>query len=490
MSENKHDTKDDTRPEQREHDAVLPEAEEEVSDKDVLETVDDEEGAYALTRKTVAAILFAVDTDNREQLVELMEPLHAADIADLLEQINAFDRRRLVRLYDKEFDGEILSELDESIREEVITLLSPDVLSDAVREMDSDDVVDFVEYLEEPQQEAILDALEDSDRVAVQQALTYPEESAGRLMQREVVAVPDMWTVGQAIDFMRQREDLPEQFYHVILVDSRMKPIAHATLGKLMASPRATPLREITEPGFRTIPASQDEGDVAYAFNQYHLISAPVVDENERLVGVITIDDAMIVLDEEHEEDILRLAGVGEGSLNDRVRETLKQRMPWLAVNLGTAIIASLVISLFEGTISKFVALAVLMPIVASMGGNAGTQSLTVAVRAIATKDLTGSNVWRVIRREALVGLANGTAFAVVMGLVGLLWFGDGRLGLVIALAMIINMLIAGLAGTIVPVVLEKLKVDPALASGTFVTTVTDVVGFFAFLGLATLVLI
>ncbi|WP_163847232.1 magnesium transporter [Pseudooceanicola aestuarii] len=445
-----------------------------------------EDAGYTLDRKAVAAILFAVDMGDRAQLIALMEPLHAADIADLLEQINAYDRGKLIRLYDKEFDGEILSELDDSIREEVIHLLTPEVLADAVRELDSDDVVDLVEYLEEPQQEAILDALEDSDRVAVEQALSYPEESAGRLMQREVVATPEHWTVGQAIDFMREREDLPEQFYHVILVDPRMKPVAHVTLGKLMASPRATPLVDLTEPSFRTIPANQDEGEVAYAFNQYHIISAPVVDEDDRLVGVITIDDAMIVLGEEHDEDILRLAGVSEeSSLNDRVIDTTKRRFPWLAVNLVTAILASLVIAQFEETIAQFVALAVLMPIVASMGGNAGTQSLTVAVRAIATKDLTGSNVWRVIGREVTVGLVNGVAFAVVMGIIGVAWFGSPMLGVVIGTAMVINLVIAGFAGTVIPVILDRLKVDPALASGAFVTTVTDVVGFFAFLALA-----
>jgi len=449
-----------------------------------------DEQAYALDRRTVAAILYTLDVEDRAKLVELMEPLHAADIADMLEQINPYDRRRLVELYGNEFDGEILSELEESVREEVIGLLRPEVLAEAVRELDSDDVVDLLEYLEEPQQERILDALEIADRVAVEQALNWPEESAGRLMQREVVAGPEHWTVGEAIDFMRAQENLPDQFYHVILVDPRMKPVGHVALGMLMASPRATPLKSITEPSFRTIPATQDEGDVAYAFNQYHLISAPVVDDDDRLVGVITIDDAMIVLGEEHEEDIRLLAGVGEGSLSDSVTETTKQRFPWLAVNLVTAILASLVIAQFEETIAAFVALAVLMPIVASMGGNAGTQSLTVAVRAIATKDLTGSNVWRVIRREALVGLVNGVAFAVVMGIIGVIWFGSPLLGAVIGAAMVINLVIAGLAGTVIPVLLEKVGVDPALASGAFVTTVTDIVGFFAFLGLAGAILL
>ena len=447
---------------------------------------DNDSPVYSLSKKSLGAILDAVETGDRDALVTLMEPMHAADIADMLEQVDAFDRRALVQLYDLEFDGEILSELEEGIREEIIGYLKPEILAEAVRELDSDDVVDLLEDLEEPQQAAILDALDDTDRLAVEQSMTYPEYSAGRLMQREVVMAPEHWTVGQAIDFLRSEDELPEQFYHVILVDPRMHPVGNVTLGKLMASKRTVKLVDIVEDVFQVIPVTQEESDVAYAFNQYHLISAPVVDAENRLVGVITIDDAMAVLDDEHEEDILRLAGVGEeSSLSDTVMETTRQRLPWLGVNLITAILASGVIALFEDTLSSFVALAVLMPIVASMGGNAGTQSLTVAVRAIATKDLTGANVWRVIRREVLVGAINGLVFAVVMGIVGIIWFGSPVLGYVIALAMIINLIVAGLAGTGVPVVLEKIGVDPALASGAFVTTVTDVVGFFAFLGLA-----
>ncbi|MBY6055504.1 magnesium transporter [Leisingera daeponensis] len=450
-----------------------------------------QDDAYDLDRKLVAQILEAVEQGDQQTLTELLEDLHAADIADLLEQIDSTERTRLIHLYDREFDGEILSELDESIREEVISILNPAVLAEAVRELESDDVVDLLEDLEEPQQEAILDVLEDADRVAVEQSLSYPESSAGRLMQREVVMAPEHWNVGQAIDYMRASEDLPEQFYHVVVVDPRAHPIGNVTLGRIMASRREVPLTDLLEDTFQVIPADQDEEDVAYAFNQYHLISAPVVDGEGRLVGVITIDDAMIVLDEEHEEDILRLAGVGEeSSLADKVIETTKRRFPWLAVNLVTAVLASLVIALFEETIARFVALAVLMPIVASMGGNAGTQSLTVAVRAIATRDLTGSNVWRVIRREVLVGLVNGVIFAVVMAVVGIVWFGSPALGGVIAVAMVINLVVAGLAGTVIPVLLEKAGIDPALASGAFVTTVTDVVGFFAFLGLAAIVLL
>ncbi len=454
------------------------------------EVVERDEDDYSLDPEIVDAILEAVETGDAASIDELMEPLHAADIADLFEQIGYADRAALIGLWSRGIDGEILSELDESIREEVIELLPHEVLTEAVRELDSDDVVDLIEDLEEPQQERILGALEDSDRAAVEQSLTYPEYSAGRLMQREVVTAPDDWTVGQAIDFLRNAKELPDQFYHVILIDPRWHPTGYVTLGKLLSSKRAVQLTDITEDSFRTIDVMEEEGDVAYAFNQYHLISAPVVDADDRLVGVITIDDAMAVLDEEHEEDILRLAGVGEGSLSDSVVETTKQRLPWLAVNLVTAILASIVIAQFEGVIAQIVALAVLMPIVASMGGNAGTQALTVAVRAIATRDLTGSNVWRVVRREAAVGLVNGVIFAIVMGTVGWIWFGSAMIGVVLAAAMVVNLVVAGLAGILVPVALEKAGVDPALASGAFVTTVTDVVGFFAFLGLAAMVLL
>jgi len=450
-----------------------------------------DEDRYELDKGTVTAILDAAAAGHADQLAELMAPLHAADIADLLEQVDADERQEILRLFEPGFDGEILSEIDDSIRDEVIETLSPEALSEAVRELESDDVVDIIEDLDAPQQQQILGALEESDRVAVEAAMAYPELSAGRLMQREFVAGPEHWSVGDAIDYMRQHEDLPDEFYHVVLVDPKMRPTGYVTLGRILGHPRETPLKDLNEDSFRTILATEDEAEVAYAFNQYHLISAPVVDRNDRLVGVITIDDAMAVLDEEHEEDILRLAGVGdESSLSDKVFETMRRRFPWLAVNLVTAVAASLVIAAFEDTIARFVALAVLMPIVASMGGNAGTQSLTVAVRAIATKDLTGANVWRVIRREALVGLANGLVFAGVMGVVGLLWFGSPLLGAVIAAAMVINLVVAGLAGTVVPVVLERVNIDPALASGAFVTTVTDVVGFFAFLGLAATVLL
>ena len=440
-----------------------------------------------LDAERLRAIDAALDAEDAAQVEALVEPLHEADIADLLEQLGDDERRALLRLYPSLVDGEILSELDEAVREEVLDDLRPEEVAEAVRELDTDDIVDLIENLEdEARAGAILEALDAPDRVAVEQALNFPERSAGRLMQREVVTAPSHWTVGQAIDHLRSAGDLPEQFYHVVLVDPRVRPVGYVTLGRMLSHPRETALGDIEEDSFRTFEAIEPEKDVAYAFNQYHLISAPVVDENDRLLGMITIDDALRILDEEAGEDILRLAGVDrEESIANRTMDVVRRRFPWLAVNLVTAILASLVISRFEDVLTQVVSLAILMPIVASMGGNAGTQSLTVAVRALATRDLTGANLWRVIRREVVGGAINGLAFAVIMGIVGILWFGSPVLGAVIAVAMVINLAVAGLAGVGVPVLLERFGIDPALASGAFVTTVTDIVGFFAFLGLA-----
>ncbi|TBN44057.1 magnesium transporter [Paracoccus subflavus] len=450
--------------------------------------IDDE---FLPRRALMDRIDAAIDAGDAAQLNTLLEPMHGADIADIIERLVPVRRRAFLSLYSGEIDGEILSEIDDSIRDEVIDQLPAEVIAEAVREMDSDDVVDLVEDMDEPDRQEILAALDATDRAAVQQSLAYPEYSAGRLMQSEVVTAPEHWTVGEAVAFLQSEDWLPEQFYHIVLVDPRRHPLGYVTLGRLLASAHATPLRDITEDSFRTISAFAQEADVAYVFNQYHLISAPVVDRDDRLVGIITIDDAMSVLDEEHEEDILLLAGVGEeSSLTDSVIQTTRQRVPWLAANILTAVAAASVIGLFEGSIAQLVALAVLMPIVASMGGNAGTQTLTVAVRGLATKGLTKDNSVRVIRREVVVGMVNGAVFGLAIGTVTWFWFGNFGLGAVIGLAMVINLTVAALAGILVPLTLDKLGADPALASPTFVTTVTDVVGFFAFLGLATVMLL
>ena len=447
--------------------------------------IDDEDG---LDPRRVATVLDAVEAGDKAALAAQLSQMHAADIADLLEQISSGDRIALLALGADAIDGEVLSELDESIREEVIASLPHEAVAEAMRALDTDDVVDILEDLDAPQQGMILKALDDVDRAAVEQAMSYPEYSAGRLMQREVVAAPEHWTVGEAIDFLRESPTLPDQFYHVILTDPRMRPTGYVTLGRVLSSARSVRLRDILEDSFRTIDATLPEGDVAYLFNQYHLISCPVVVEGGRLVGVITIDDAMAVLDEEHSEDMLRLAGVGEDSaISDGAFETVKQRLPWLVANLFTASISAFVISRFESTIAAIVSLAAVMPIVASTGGIGGTQSLAVAVRALATRDLTASNAGRVVRRELLAGLMNGIGLAIILGLAGSFLYGDWRLGVVLGLAMIVNQCVAALGGVLVPLGLTRLGLDPALASGTFVTTLTDVMGYLSFLGLATM---
>lgn len=449
------------------------------------------EAAKALDARGIEALLAAVNAGDRAAVDAMLDPLHAADVADVLEQIDPANRRALLVLWHGGIDGEILSEIDEAIREEVIGALPQDVLATAVRELDSDDVVDILEDLAPVQQQAILTALPAADRVAVERALSFPEYSAGRLMQRELVVAPLHWTVGEAIDHLRAADSLPDQFYHVILVDPRMKPQGYVTLGRLLSSRRDVRLSQILEDSFRTVLAQDSETEVAWIFTQYHLISLPVVDGDGRLVGVITIDDAMTVLDEEHHEDMLRMAGVDdEASLTDSVWAAARGRAVWLFVNLLTAILASAVINVFSDTIETMVALAVLMPIVASMGGNAGTQSMTVAVRALATRALTRRNAARVIWRELAVGAVNGVGFGLAMAVVAGLWFGVPALAAVICVAMVLTLVAAALGGIVIPMALERAGIDPALASGPFVTTVTDVVGFLAFLGLASLVLL
>lgn len=446
--------------------------------------------AYELDRDAVQRIVQAVDAGNRARLLREVKLLHAADLADLLEQVGHDDRAGIVRLLGADLDPDVLSELEDDVRDDVLEAMRPEDLAAAAKELDADDVVYLIEDLEAEARHAVLSALDPVDRTAVEQALEYPEDAAGRMMQRDLVTAPPFWTVGQMIDHMRAQDDLPDEFTDIILIDPGMKPVGLAPLSRVMGAGRDRRLSDLMRDDMRVFKALRAQEDVAYAFNQYHMMSAPVVDEGGRLVGVITIDEAMGALDEEAEEDLRLLAGVGDESLSDKVWETVKLRFPWLAVNLMTAVLASLVIMQFDATIEAVVALAVLMPIVASMGGNAGTQTLTVAVRAIATRDLTPANTWRIIVREALAGFTNGVLFAVLIAAVALIWYGDPRLSAVLAGAMIINLLVAGLAGILVPIALDKVGADPALASGTFVTTVTDVVGFFVFLGLAGLVLL
>lgn len=446
--------------------------------------------AYEMDSYLIDTVLSYIDDQDKQSLITLLNEYHPADIADLFEQINPNSRSALMELWGKEVDGEVFAEMDEGLSGELIEEMSDEVVSLVLKDLETDDVVDLLEDLEKDEQNRLIDTLDASGKIAVLNSLKYPEGTAGRLMARELVMAPTHWNVGQTIDNLRKSKNLPSQFYDVVVVDPMSKPIGKVTLSTLLRARRSTPLIDLVDEEFRTIPVSQSQEDVAYAFNQYNMVSAPVVDDENRLVGVITMDDAMEVLGDEADEDIKLLGGVGDESLTDTILVTARQRFPWLGINLLTSIFASIVIAQFSSTIEAIVALAVLMPIVASMGGNAGTQTLTVAVRALATKDLTSANAWRVIRREALVGLLNGLVFAIIIGLIGYYWYGFAMLGAVLAMAMILNLLMAGLAGILVPLMLDKFKMDPALGSSALVTTVTDIIGFFAFLGLATAILL
>ena len=460
----------DIKPDRDDTDAWLPE----ISDDSV-----------GLSAELVFAVEDALDAGDTATATGLVKGLHEADLADLLESLTHDERTQLVKALGPALDSEALPYLDESVLDEVVEALEPQDLARSLAELDSDDAIEVIEDLDEAVQQQILAKLPMADRALIEEGLTYPEDSAGRLMQREIVVVPESWTVGETIDFLRAAKELPDDFYDLYVVDPRHRAVGEIPLSRVLRTRRPVLLREIMDRAVKTIPVTMDQEDLAYIFRQYGLVSAPVVDHAGRMVGVIMIDDVVHIIDEEAEEDLMKMAGVGETDLYEDVVDTTKSRFSWLVVNLGTAILASMVIGVFEGTIQQIVALAVLMPIVASMGGNAGTQTLTVAVRALAMKDLTAANAKRFVGKEVLVGLINGLLFAVLTGAVAWLWFDAPSIGLVIAAAMVINMLVAGLSGTLIPLGLEKLKIDPAVASSVFLTTVTDVIGFFAFLGLA-----
>ncbi|MDX2158938.1 MAG: magnesium transporter [Hyphomicrobiaceae bacterium] len=415
--------------------------------------------------------------------------LKAPDLADLIELLEPDERVRVVELLGGSFDPEVFSELDESVRDQLAEGLPNEVLARVVTALETDDAAYVLESLEEEDKQDVLAHMPSSDRAALEKNLEYPEETAGRLMQTDFVAVPQFWTVGQVIDHMREAEELPETFSDIFVIDPAFRVLGSVDLSRLLRTKRHVSIDTIMDADRHVVLATSDQEEMARQFERYDLRSAPVVDANDRLVGVVTVDDVVEVIGEETEEDLRRLTGVGDESLADSVVPTVKSRFLWLFINLGTALLASSVIQLFDASIREMVALAVLMPIVASMGGNAGTQTMTVAVRALATRDLGPGNTVRVILREASVGLLNGLAFGLLMGTVVLLWFGVGKLGLVIAAAMLFNLFAAALAGILIPLAVERLGFDPAVSSGVFVTMVTDVVGFFAFLGLATLFL-
>jgi magnesium transporter len=436
----------------------------------------------------VARVGEAIEAADVTGLREFVGDLHESDLGALIEALQPEQRPRLVELLGLHFDFSALTEVDDTVREEILDELPPKTVAEGVRELESDDAVAILAGLPQEERAEILRELPPRERVALARSLDYPEDSAGRRMQDEFIAVPPVWTTGQAIDYMRETADLPERFYELYVVDEFGRFLGAVPLDRLLRSKRPIPIAELMEPERRRVRADEEQADVARMFQRYDLVAAPVVDANDRLVGVITFDDIADVIEEEAEEDIKALGGVtADEELSDTVWTVARGRFNWLLVNLATAFLASSVLGFFEGQLQKMVALAVLAPIVASQGGNATTQTMTVAVRALATRDLTDANAWRVILREVLVGLVNGVAFAVITGAVAYAWFEVPGLAVVIGLAMICNLVAAALGGILIPLLLYRLNFDPAVASSPFVTTVTDVVGFFSFLGIATL---
>jgi len=420
-----------------------------------------------------------------EDVATVMAPLHHSDTGDVLEQLDTEERLALVRLMGDRFDFSALTEVDESIRLDIMEALPNAAVARGVAALDSDDAVFLLEDLEPEDRDAILSALPTFDRLSLKRSLDFPEDSAGRRMQTDFIAIPPFWTVGQTIDYMRAEQDLPEEFYQIYVVDAAYKVLGTVPLDRILRAQRATPVESLMNANLVLIDANEDQEEAARAFERYDLVEVGVVDENGRMVGVLTVDDMVDVIHEEADEDFRLLAGVGDEDVSDTTIDTVRSRAPWLVVNLVTAVLTSLVIGLFNATIEQMVALAVLMPIVASMGGNAGAQTMTVTVRALAMRELDGGRLRRLIRREMVVGFVNGVIFAILLGLVTAARYGNVQLGVVIALAMIVNMIVAGTAGILIPLALDRLKADPAIASAVFVTTITDVVGFFAFLGIA-----
>lgn len=424
-------------------------------------------------------------------LTETLARLHPADVSDELEQLSSEQREDIIARVPDIISGDVLAELEDDVVEDILPFLDAERIADALSGMDNDDATQILEEMEDAQREDVLEAVTPKERIAYEESLAFDDETIGRLMQREFVAAPEFWTVGDAIDHMRETgEDLPELFFNVYIIDTAFKPIGYVPVSQLMRAQRETRLSDIMRDTIVKIGQDSDQEEAAYLFEKYNLISAPVINEEGRLVGMMTVDDIIEIIQDENKEDILALAGVTDAGLADTAMETVRARAPWLFVNLLTAVLASLVIARFDYAITEIVALAVLMPIVASMGGNAGTQALTVAVRALSERELTTQSAWRAVRRESLAALIIGVIFAVVLALITYLWFGDKQLSIVAFIAMIVNHLFAGLAGIAVPLGLKRAGADPAVSSSVFVTTVTDIVGFFAFLGTAVLILL
>ncbi len=471
-------------------DELMPEATEWAPSHDLFPETE-EENFYGLSDETFGAIVAAARAEDWLTVEQEIDELEPSDIARLLEKAGREDALDLVRHLHGILDSEVYAYMGHERLKQIFEVLPPRQIGAIVADLETDDAIRLIEDFDDERRKEILHHVSGQIRALVEEGLTFPEDSAGRLMQREMVAIPQFWTVGKALDYLQaMRDELPEQLYDIFIVDPRHRVMGQIAIGQLLRARRGQKIAEIAETDVHTVPADTDQEEVAALFKRVTLTSVAVVDSVERLIGVITVDDIVSVVEEEASEDLLFLGGVEHDDLGEGAVRTAVSRFRWLFINLFTAFLAASVVGLFEATLDKVVALAILMPIVAGMGGNAGTQALTVAVRALATKELSAANYWRVTMKEVLVGVMNGAAFAVLVGCVAWLWFGDPVLGGVIGAAMVINLFVAGLMGTLIPITLDRFEIDPAIASGVFLTTTTDIVGFFAFLGLATLYLV
>ena len=450
----------------------------------LIKKIKDKKVNFEFNKEYIRVVNEKIQNNDAEFITNSFKEMHPADTADIIEHLNENDREKLIKLNSFKVDPEVFIELNESIQSEIIKYLSTDTIVSILKNLESDNAIKILENLDEKNKDIILNSLPPKDRFALQESLSYPEDTAARLMQREFTAIPSNWSVGQTIDYLRENKDLPEEFLEIFIVDNEFKPIGTVPSSKVLRTARDSKMQSIMLETQLSIPVDMDQEEVGHLFENYNLNSACVVDKNNKLVGMITSDDVLTVLKEEAEEDALRLAGVGDEEITDGVFKKTKRRFNWLLLNLFTAVIASIVIGFFQEDIEKVVALAVLMPIVASMGGNAGMQTLAVTIRTLATNELTKNNFSQIVIKEFSIGILNGFIFAIISAVIVQIWFQDITLSLIISISMILNMIVAGLFGILVPVTLKKMKIDPAIASSVFVTTITDVIGFLSFLGI------
>ena len=450
----------------------------------LIKKLKDKKVNFEFNKEYIRVVNEKIQNNDALFITNAFKEIHPADAADIIENLNENDREKLIKLNSFKIDPEVFIELNESIQSEIIKYLSSETIISILKNLESDNAIKILENLDEKNKNIVLNSLPPKDRFALQESLSYPEDTAARLMQREFTAIPSNWLVGQTIDYLRENKDLPEEFLEIFIVDNEFKPIGTVPSSKVLRASRDAKMQSIMLETQLSIPVDMDQEEVGHLFENYNLNSACVVDKSNKLVGMITSDDVLTVLKEEAEEDALRLAGVGDEEITDGVFKKTKRRFNWLLLNLFTAFLATWVISIFGATIEQMIALAFLMPIVASMGGNAGMQTLAVTIRALATNDLTKNNFFKTVIKEFNIGILNGLIFAIISALVVQLWFKDIQLSLIISISMILNMIVAGLFGILVPVTLKRMNIDPAIASSVFVTTITDVVGFLSFLGI------